>query len=278
MFQITFTAETSELDLIEEKLFALGASSVSISSLANNKNAVTALAETPEKITDHFSDRKPEVHKIHEADWKDRWMEYYRGAVIDEEIFAGPDPDFPEAHDAKYFIHLDPRDAFGDGRHPTTILCMRELRTAAEAVEGAQRSALRLLDAGTGSGIIAILAEMLGIGTIDGVELDPEACDRAEENLRRNNCSRITLHQGDIASFSSERKYHLIVANLLTDIILSSLGHLTKLMAPGGSLIISGIGRQWDPQVKDALESHNLLVKSFTELEGWCCYRVEICP
>jgi len=278
MFQITFTAETSELDSIEEKLFALGASSVSISSFSKSKNSVTALADTAEQITEHFSDRNPEIHHIDETDWKDRWMDFYQGAAIDDEIFAGPDPDSPEAREAKYFIHLDPRDAFGDGRHPTTILCMRELRGALNRVNRTELPDMRLIDAGTGSGIIAILAEMLGIGTIDGVELDPEACRRAEENLQRNNCRRITLHQGDIASFSSERKYHLVVANLLTDIILKHLSHLKNLMAPGGSLIISGIGSQWDTQVRDALTNNSLTVKGFTEHEAWCCYRVQISP
>ncbi len=278
MFQIIFTTETSELDLVEEKLFALGASSVSISSLSKNKNSVTALAETPEKITEHFSDRKPEVHHINETDWKDRWMEHYQGSAIDDEIFAGPDPDSPEARKAKYFIHLDPRDAFGDGRHPTTILCMRELRAAVQGIDKTELSTLTLLDAGTGSGIIAIFAEMLGIGSIDGVELDPEACDRAQENFQSNNCRRITLHQGDIGSFSPGRKFQLVIANLLTDIILKHLDHLKKLMTPRGTLIISGIGTQWDSQVIDALESRSLTVKSFTKCEGWCCYRVEISP
>lgn len=278
MLRITFTITKQDQDLIEEELFALGVSSVSTTPVDDDTLLITALTEAAEEITARFSEKNPTVETVQEADWKDRWLDHYHGSWIGDETFAGPDLSAPEAVKARYFLHLDPRDAFGDGGHPTTGLCIRELGHLLKGKSGEERRAMRLLDAGTGSGIIAIYGEKAGIGTIDGVELDPKASARAEENLQRNACKNITLHTMDIASFSPDEKYHVVVANLLTEIILKNLHLLKKFLLPGGSLVISGIGRQWDTQVRDALENEKLDVDFFSEKDNWCCYRVKISP
>ncbi len=278
MYKISFIIHPREQNLIEEQLFALGASSVSVSPSDSDQLTVTALAESFETINSFFKDHNPLVSELCEEDWKNRWFEHYRGNFINDNIFAGPDPDADEARNSRYFIQLDPRDAFGDGRHPTTILCMRELHSLAQNLSKRALKEMHLLDAGSGSGIISVLAEKLGIGEIDAVELDEAAVSRAEENLKKNNCRSITLHHSDIASFSTERSYSIIVANLLTDIIIKNIHLLKKLAAPRGSLIISGIGSQWDREIREVLQNEGLPVFSVTELENWLCFHVKISP
>ncbi len=277
MYRITFTITGSEKNLIEEQLFALGAASISSAPVKNGDLTLTVLTEDPGEIKRYFKGKDLHVARLTEKDWKNSWLNDYHGSLIGDDIFAGPDPEALEAKKYRYFIHLDPRDAFGDGRHPTTILCIKRLiQVIKEKRDDAGK--LYLLDAGTGSGIIAIAAEKLGIGHIEAVELDENACTRAGENITRNNCRAISLHHGDIASFVPFRDCDIVVANLLTAVIQKNIHHLKKITAPGGNIIASGIGTEWKKEIENTFKENRLFIISCDECDGWLCYHLKISP
>ncbi len=169
-------------------------------------------------------------------------------------------------------ITIEPRNAFGDGRHATTWLCLRFLLEVLAGISREGRAGLSLLDAGTGTGVLAITASRLDVGRVDAVELNPHAAECAAHNIRENGCAAIALHSSDIASFRPGRAYDIVLANLVTDVILGNLGALVDLVAGGGTLIASGVSVGRDELVKDAFLSGGLRLMESSRHDGWCGY------
>ena len=165
-------------------------------------------------------------------------------------------------------ICLDPRDAFGDGYHPTTQLCGQFLAQLSGTSDFTSA-----LDAGTGTGVLAILASKLGIRSVDAMDIDPASVRKTRRNAKQNQC-KITVSQGDVLSWQPATHYDIVVANLLTNIIEQSLSRLLDWVRPGGYLILSGISIQWKNDVTDLIQSlrHTAVV---TEHDGWCGFLIQ---
>jgi len=130
-------------------------------------------------------------------------------------------------------IHLLPGPGFGDGRHATSQLCLEAISALAP-----RNRPWRLLDFGSGSGILSIAAARLG-AAVDAVEIDPMAVSHAEENLRANGVSERVRH---LPSLDVARgPFDLVVANILRSVLLSFAGALVPLVAPGRALVLSGL-------------------------------------
>ncbi|MBN2078391.1 MAG: 50S ribosomal protein L11 methyltransferase [Spirochaetes bacterium] len=169
-------------------------------------------------------------------------------------------------------ITIEPRNAFGDGRHATTWLCLRFLLELLGGIPREDRPGLSLLDAGTGSGVLAITASRLGVGHIDAVEVNPHAAECAAHNIGENGCGTIKLHQSYIASFNPGRTYDIILANLVTDVIIGSLDALVALIGAGGTLIASGVSVGRDELVMQSFLSKGLRLLDHARHDGWCGY------
>jgi ribosomal protein L11 methyltransferase len=130
-------------------------------------------------------------------------------------------------------IHLLPGPGFGDGRHPTSQLCLQAISALAP-----RDRPWRLLDFGSGSGILSIAAARLG-AQVDAVEIDPAAVAHAEENLRANGVSARVRHLPTLAA--ARGTYDLVVANILRTVLLAFADALVPLRAPGGALVLSGL-------------------------------------
>jgi len=129
--------------------------------------------------------------------------------------------------------------AFGSGAHPTTKLCADFLRAS-------QPRGLRILDVGTGTGILALLAHRLGAAHIDAVEISPEARDNARPNFDLNGAGKIALY----SELSQVRgSFDMILANLLTPTILHLGEEILRLLAPGGHCLISGVTVEEGPSI-----------------------------
>ena len=179
---------------------------------------------------------------------------------------AGPDGAGPVT------VTIEPGNAFGDGRHATTWHCLRFLVELLGEISRKERGNLSLLDAGTGTGILAITASRLGVGLVDAVEVNPHAAECAARNIRENSCSAVALHRCDIASFDPGRHYDIVLANLVTDVILENLGALTGLLGPRGTLIASGISDGRDARAKKAFLARGLRPRGHARHDGWCGY------
>ena len=161
-------------------------------------------------------------------------------------------------------ITMDPGMAFGTGTHETTSLC---LETLDSMVKGGER----VLDIGTGSGILAIAALKLGAAEAEGVDIDPMCVRTAGENAERNGVAEhFTVLVGDLSDKASG-KYNIITANIVAAAILSLAPHVPVLMAPGARFIASGIIDTRKDEVLAGLRAAGLEPVEIKEKRGWVC-------
>jgi ribosomal protein L11 methyltransferase len=148
--------------------------------------------------------------------------------------------------------------AFGTGHHATTAMCLRLLERATRRLT----PGWSMLDAGTGSGILALAGSYFGAGRVLAIDSDPLACQTAKRNVRANGARHIEITTGDILKQKLTGKYDIITANLFSEILAGALPLWAKHLAPGARLILSGVLQTQKPTVVGALRRH-----SFTTLE-----------
>ena len=159
---------------------------------------------------------------------------------------------------------MDPGMAFGTGTHETTSLCL-------ETLDSLVRGGERVLDIGTGSGILAIAALKLGADSAEGVDIDPMCVRTAGENAQRNGVAdKFTVLVGDLSDQASG-EYNIITANIVAAAILSLAPHVPVLMAPGARFIASGIIDERRDEVLTGLKAAGLTPIEVKEKRGWVC-------
>jgi len=170
---------------------------------------------------------------LHEEDWESIWRQTLAPVRVGREWLIRPSWLSSEPFDRKTIV-VDPKMAFGTGTHATTQLCLIEL-------EDAEVEAKDVLDIGTGTGILAIAASLLGANSVTAVEVDPVAVECAAENLRLNGCAeRVELITG-VLSDVTVRQYDLIIANIEYRTLARIAGDMTEYLSPSGVAIFSGI-------------------------------------
>jgi ribosomal protein L11 methyltransferase len=156
-------------------------------------------------------------------------------------------------------LWLDPGLAFGTGNHETTRLCVERLVALAEAQPASSKSAApqaRVIDAGCGSGILALSAVLLGFRDVVGFDNDPEAVRVSEENAALNGLAgRVQFFVGDLVSGLSGREAEIVLANIQADVLMRFARELVAAVAPGGALILSGILAAENAAVRAAFEA-----------------------
>jgi ribosomal protein L11 methylase PrmA len=182
-----------------------------------------------------------------------------------------PPPAGPEG-EGPITVTIETGYAFGDGRHATTWLCMKFLLDFLSGVTPARRERLSLLDAGAGTGILAIVAALHGVRDIDAVEIYHHAVLFAERNIRTNGCGWIRLHESGLEDFSPGRTYDIVTANLVSDVITANIGKLRDCIAPGGTLIASGVSAGRHGSMLELFGRSGLLVTRQEARDGWHGY------
>ena len=155
-------------------------------------------------------------------------------------------------------VWLDPGMAFGTGNHETTRLCLERLTGIASGLEAAGRvpSSVSVIDAGCGSGILAISAAALGFDPILAFDLDPEAVRVSRENAVINGLEdRLELLVGDLESGLEDRRAEVVLANIQSDILMRFSPQLIQAVRPGGMLVLSGILDSELEEVRTAFRS-----------------------
>ncbi len=187
-----------------------------------------------------------DMNDVADEDWSENWKKYYKPFRVGERLVIKPTW---EAYDPKpddVVVQLDPGMAFGTGTHETTNMCMQLLHTHLK--EG-----MRVMDVGTGSGILAIAAAKLGAGEVLAIDIDPDAVKVANENVTLNETTdtvRVVL--GDLVK-SEAMPCELAVANIVADAICMLCGPLVRHLEKDGLLICSGIIREREADVQQAL-------------------------
>jgi ribosomal protein L11 methyltransferase len=201
-------------------------------------------------------------HTIRQEDWQNGWRKYYHPMEIGRRLAIVPS--WQEYETDRIKLILDPGLAFGTGSHETTSLCL-------EALDGLVQGGERVLDIGTGSGILAIAALKLGAAAAEGVDIDPVAVRTAGENAKRNGVGeKLTVLVGDLSEKASGT-YQIITANIVAAAIISLAPAVPALLAEGGTFIASGIIDTRKDEVIAALESTGLKVAEVREKRGWEC-------
>lgn len=176
-----------------------------------------------------------------DADWATRWKEHFPVLQLTDTLWVVPSwrVDEPLRDDAVP-IFLDPGMAFGTGQHETTELCARLLAETLTGLDTVSLAQARLLDVGTGSGILAIGAARLGVQRILGIDSDPTAVEVARHNVQRNDVFE-AVHISSQPVEDVGGPFEIVVANILTHILIPMAEALARLAAPGGTLILSGL-------------------------------------
>lgn len=212
------------------------------------------------------------IDAVQDEDWANNWKRYYQPLPIGEHLLVIPQW-MPEVDpEGRTPVYLDPGMIFGTGAHASTRLCM-------QALERTVTPGCRVLDLGSGSGILSITALVLGAGTATGVDIDAKAEDIARENAALNGLcpDRFTAVTGDVLSdqalmerLSAGGGYDLVLANIVADVIIPLAPAAARLLAPGGQFICSGILDRRADEVIAALEHAGLRVTDRAEEEDWC--------
>ena len=188
-----------------------------------------------------------EERVLEEGEWMEMWKSHFSvlqvGRIVVRPIWMEY-----EAKDGDVVIDMDPGMAFGTGHHPTTHMCLLELEKL--VVPGA-----KVLDVGTGSGILSIAAARLGAEQILALDVDPLAIKAARANVRANGLrSTIKVSRRALATHKSTRgAFDLLVANIYTKVILEMASDLVAQVAPQGTMILSGIMAERAPEVESRL-------------------------
>ena len=199
---------------------------------------------------------------VAQEDWQNGWRKYYHPMEIGRRLAVVPSW---QAYDTdRVKLLLDPGLAFGTGGHETTSLCL-------EALDELTAGGERVLDIGTGSGILAIAALKLGAAQAEGVDIDPVAVRTAGENAALNGVAdRLTVLVGDLSDKASGQ-YQIITANIVANAIMALAPAVPGLMAEGGVFIASGIIDTRKEEVIAALQAAGLKVQEVKEKRGWEC-------
>ena len=185
-----------------------------------------------------------------DEDWQNSWKAYYAALPVGQRLIIKPSwVDLgPQEANGRIVVELDPGIAFGTGYHPTTYTCM-------EALEELVRPGMRLLDLGTGSGILAITALKLGAESVVALDIDGQAVSAARKNIRRLRLQhQITLAKGSVPHQTvPEGTIDLAVANISARGVADRSPFIYRALSPGGMFVASGFLATQRPEVDDAL-------------------------
>lgn len=201
--------------------------------------------------------------KISEKDWANTWKQYFHTTKVGKKIVIKPTWETYEPQGEEKVIALDPGMAFGTGTHATTSMCIQRLEELVTPDSD-------VFDVGTGSGILAMTAALLGARSVHAVDIDEKAVEVAKENIAQNHLSdRITVNQGNLLD-GTEGQADLIIANIIADIIIMVLPEVVAKLRPQGRFLASGIIEERLGDVEKAAKEHGLTFLDVKRKAGWC--------
>lgn len=231
------------------------------------KNGINSLREQTPDID--FGSLEFESDSIKEEDWETAWKKYYHPVKIGKHIVVCPCWEDCELDENDIVVKLDPGMAFGTGTHETTRLCMQFL-------EQYISSDTTMLDVGTGSGILAITALLLGTKSALGVDIDELSVKIAKENAALNGVEdKIDLVWGDLTEKVSGT-FDVICANIVADVIIRLCDTVTQFMHEDTVLIVSGIIEDRCNDVFTALDNAGLKIVDKNQENDWVSVVVKL--
>ena len=210
------------------------------------------------------------IDETEDIDWINNWKQYFKQFYVDDILIIPSWEEVKEEDKNRMIIHIDPGTAFGTGMHETTQLCIRQLKKFV-------KEDTELLDVGTGSGILSIVALKLGAKHAVGTDLDPCAVPAVEENKEANEIPTQDfdmmigniIDDKEVQDKVGYEKYDIVVANILADVLVPLTPVIVKQMKKGGIYITSGIIDNKEETVVEAVKAAGLEVLEVTYQGEW---------
>ena len=209
---------------------------------------------------------EPTFAVVRNEDWAEGWKQHFPTTRIGRRLVVRPSWEEFAAQPDDVVIEIDPGMAFGTGTHGTTRLCLEAVAAAFEGETPPQR----VLDVGTGSGILAIAAAAYGAGEILACDIDPDACAIAFENAALNQVDeKISFSIAPLEEL--EGQFDLVLANILAEENIRLADALLAHLAPGGRLVLSGILIEKEEMVMTVFNTYGLGTPEVHHNEDWSC-------
>lgn len=199
------------------------------------------------------------VEEIEQVNWNEEWEKNFE--AIDVDGICHVRAPFHEKTDAQYDIVIEPKMSFGTGHHETTHMMIQHLLET-------DVTGKKTLDMGCGTAILAILAEMKGAQPIDAIDIDNWCYLNSIENAERNNCSHITVYEGDAALLAG-KNYDVIIANINRNILLDDMQQYVDCLNPGGTLFLSGFYEEDIPVIDASCTEKGLTYVKKHQKNNW---------
>ncbi len=216
------------------------------------------------------------ISETEDKDWINNWKQFFKPFRIDDTLVIKPTWEkLTDCNENDLVIEIDPGTSFGTGSHETTKLCILSIKRHIKNGD-------IVLDAGSGSGILSIIAKKLGAKEVIGIDIDPMATSAAIENSEVNKLSlsddKLSFFTGNIIEDEELRKelgtdqFDLVVANILADIIIPLSNVIGENLKPGGIFISSGIINMKEDAVKSALLANKFEILEVNQMGDWVSF------
>ena len=253
-------------DLIDEKILNANKDIASVSVfIPSDRSYMDDLAYIRQRCGELDLHAEVELVGVNEEDWANSWKQYYKPVKIGEKIVICPAWERYTPAAGEIVIRMDPGMAFGTGTHETTRLVIRLL-------EKYTKEGQRMLDVGTGTGILAICASRLGAEICRAYDIDPTAVRVARENIKDSGLTNVTCDQSDLLKQVSLEggQYDLVCANIVADIIIRMTPDVGKYMKDDAVLLASGIIAERCDDVVECFERNGFKVVEKLTDNDWC--------
>ncbi len=253
----------AHIDLIDEELINKDRDKIIVHHyISPERDAQDVLLQLESALSFLEVDFTIQIEYVNQEDWENGWKAYYKPMDIGEKLSVVPS--WIDYKTNRKILKLDPGMAFGSGTHETTYLCL-------EVLDRELKDGDRVLDIGTGSGILGIGAALLGARSVEGVEIDPTAVKVAKENSLLNNTQDIfKISQGDLTKNTSGT-YDIIVANIVANAIIMLTKDVKRLLSKDGIYITSGIIKEREDDVLNAIKENGFKIKEILRKNNWTC-------
>ena len=294
-FELTFEIETNLEEIIIWKLNDLGISSYAFEILLNNKNNKKVIIWLPnlnwseslriklvrniKEVLDknNYQTNCFEWNLIEQEDWISSWKKYWGPELVGDNLLVLPCwLELPEEYKNKKVIKIDPGAAFGTGSHPTTSLCLEEL-------EKISLSSKKILDIGSGSGILSIAAKCFGANEIYALDNDYLAINSTESNFLLNfgTLDDLKTYLGPFGSLVSKytlKNFDFILCNILAEVIKGIIPDIRNCLKIDGEVILSGILNSQKDEIIKLLNASNLRINDVSSKKDWVCITAQKIP